>query len=219
MAFPDPSNPMDAFDLASGIAGDKLSGRLAQPSMAQSKYSADGRGARYDVFACTARYSYNDGLLHLPVAAGIVPTGSAFVPSESDPCYRPTTAQRTASVFVRLHAPICRLTVTYYARRTGAQPRVPKPCIDDDNLVLLTADTIPSVPVLDDSGVLYVYDVTAVYVYGLLKPVTDVDGFRVGAAPFDEADPDDHSLDPESFVDDILAGDPGAGGALVPPKL
>jgi hypothetical protein len=161
---------------------ERLTGPFPAPDFSASEASPDGRGARYDVFGCTVEYEYHSGLVQAPVAQA----PSADVP-------------KPAAVFGRRHAPSGTKTVTYYGRRTGAWPRLPAPDTSDKNLVLLSARTVPEVPVLDVSGRLYVYAAHVVYVYGLVVPVTSADGFAVGAAPFARATPEDNFLSPGVF--------------------
>ena len=160
---------------------ERLNAPFPEPDFAASAASPDGRGARYDVFGCTVDYEYESGLVQAPVAQA---------PSTGTP--------KPAAVFGRRAAPAGTKTVTYFGRRTGAWPRLPGPSADP-NLVLLSARTIPEVPILDDSGNLYVYACHVVYVYGLVQPVTSQDGFAVGAAPFALAAAADNFLSPGTF--------------------
>ena len=160
---------------------DRLTGPFPAPDFSASGASRDARTARYDVFGCTVDYEYESGLVQAPVAQA---------PSTGTP--------KPAAVFGRRAAPAGTKTVTYFGRRTGAWPRLPGPSADP-NLVLLSARTIPEVPVLDVSGGLYVYACHVVYVYGLVQPVTSQDGFAVGAAPFALAAAADNFLSPGTF--------------------
>jgi hypothetical protein len=159
----------------------RLNAPFPAPDFSAAAVSQEGRGARYDVFGCTVEYAYDSGVVQSPVAQA---------PSTGTP--------KPAAVFGRRRAPAATKTVTYFGRRTGAWPRLPGPSADP-NLVLLSARTIPEVPVLDVSGGLYVYACHVVYVYGLVQPVTSQDGFAVGAAPFALAAAADNFLPPGTF--------------------
>lgn len=200
MAFPDPNNPADKVATANRAASVLLNGSVPAPVFASSLYSVEGRGGRYEVFGCTIAYETDEGLLQCPVAADVTPTPF----SSANSCDLPTSSQRTSCVFVRLHAPIATKTVIYYAQRIGDPPLLPARDCDDPNLVLRNSKIIPEVKILDASGNLYVGGVMIVYWYGLKQPVSQKDGFAVGAAPFTQAAKTDGDLLPAQFVHSLV---------------
>lgn len=190
----------DLLDAANQQQAQRLSGTVPPTSLADAQLSADGRGARYDIFGCTVSYEYDEGLLQCPVAAGA--TAAAFTPTAQEA--QPPSNLRTPSSFVRVHAPAARKVVTYYGKRTGAWPRLPAPTLDDANLVLLSTQTVPEVPILDEGGGLYIFGCHVVHTYGLVRPVTNQDGFAVGAAPHTAASLSDNELSPSEFFTGII---------------
>jgi hypothetical protein len=189
-------NAMDVADAANQVQSARLNGFIPDPTFTPADYSADGRGGRYMVFGCTVAYDYDEGLLQIPVADS--PTIAGYTPSQSG--QQPTSDVRTPSVIVRTHAPKSDKVVRYYARRLGAWPLLPGPDYSDSNLILLRSRTIPEVPILDDSGGLYIYATTVEHHYALVRPVTAQDGFAVGAAPFANATKSQNTLPPAQFV-------------------
>jgi hypothetical protein len=198
------ASPMDQAEALLTQAMAQLqgaSGATGPPVFPDDDTYDDGLGARYDLYGSSVDYSYNSGLLQIPVAV--------------DPS---TATPRPLCTIVRTAAPIGQKVVLYFARRVGAQPLFPYPEPDSATQVLLTARVRAETPPLDDAGTNRIFVGACVYIYAMIAPlVAWTDGFSPGAAPHTAFVPADNLIPASQFVTGIINSDVVGGGAASVP--
>jgi hypothetical protein len=96
-------------------------------------------------------------------------------------------------------------TIQWSQERANDWPDCPHPDIGDPNYVLIYAKITPAKP-LEGIGRQRAFRVSGLYIYHLLKPLTDIGPFPTAASPESKADINENTMPALSFKRGMLAG-------------
>ena len=164
-----------------GAIDDSQPGVIADSSI----FSASMAAAPYTLYRIRSEYSYQSGLMGVPVASAI---------------------PNTSAEMICVHAPFSRRVVHWTAERFGALPELPSPSTGSSNEVLLAYRIIPEAPQPRRAAGDYLYQVSGVYEYQLLIPlVFGTDSIPSSALPCTTVPATSNSLLNYSFITGVIA--------------
>lgn len=168
------------------MSGPEIFGNVEDPAISEpiavaGLFSAEQLRAGYVEYTCFVEYQWHQGIVTQPVAE---PDAPADV--------------------VRLFSPYGRKIVTCIAVRNGDWPQMPIPTTSNENEVLIRCKVIPSLPELEADTLSVRYTITMISEYGLLRPITETDGFPSGAGPYTTMSSANNKVPPGNFVTSII---------------
>lgn len=166
--------------MATGVPASSQ-GKLASTTF----FSTDQLGdTPYTQYFVSSTYSLDPGVVAAPVAP-------------------PATGAKTPCEIINAHAPTMVRTIVWEAVRQGMYPVIPSSDPVSTNEVLIYKDVSPVSSGLGADGQTRMWQCRGTYIYAVVQPYSDSDGYVVGRRP-DDANTTRYGVTQDNFSKSLL---------------